>query len=138
MFVALKPLLAQTPITLHIAPEGDNFVVTAVPVVQSESNPGLMKPLSLVATPEELDEGFLGAVASFAVVRKSLADQVQAQNADLEAAKKKVAAKKPGATKAGASASTSDDDESEESTSAADTSAQAPAALSASSLFDAD
>lgn len=136
MFVALKPLLAQTPITLHIAAEGGNFVVTAVPVVQSESNPGLMKPLCLTATPEELDEGFLGAVASFAEVRKSLAEQVQAQNAALEAAKKKAATKKPGATKAGASTSASDDDEGDEGTPAADTSTPAPAALSASSLFD--
>ena len=49
--------------------------------------PALAKALSLTATPQEFDEGFVAALQGYREARQSLADQVEATREVLEAAK---------------------------------------------------
>jgi PRTRC genetic system protein E len=49
--------------------------------------PALTKALSLTATPQEFDEGFVAALRGYREVRQSLADQLEATKEVLEAAK---------------------------------------------------
>lgn len=78
MFSVLKQLLANsTGITLDIQTAGDELKVIVYP--KDGSGDKLLKqPLVLVATAEELDEGFTDAILSFTNDRKSLAEQIEA------------------------------------------------------------
>lgn len=101
MFVALKPLLAQSQsLTLVLTESNNAITVTVLPKVKDTSN-GMAQPLCLTATAEELDAGFVEAITGFAVTRQSLADQIAIATAELDKSRNKVAA---GKTKKGTSA----------------------------------
>jgi PRTRC genetic system protein E len=98
--------------------------VTVLSVQQSaKTNPVLSRPLTLVATPEELDSQFAEVISTYGQRRASLVEQLEAettilQNAEKESADKatkKLAGKSAAAnaSKAGKSqaAAASDDDE---------------------------
>lgn len=60
---------------------------------EAKDEPALSTPLSLTATPEDLDAGFFEAVASYRTARMSLADQVAATTEVLAAAREASVAK---------------------------------------------
>lgn len=97
MFVAIKDLLADCgELTLILRPCGDKMKVIVCPPSAGQGKNielALAKPLPLVATPEELDEGFAAAVAAFRTTRKSLTEQVEATTTILGAAEKEQAKK---------------------------------------------
>jgi PRTRC genetic system protein E len=97
MFTELKTLLKQTGLTLVLEEKGEQIQVVVTPKVKAGSNVGLAQPLVLLGTAEELDLEFAAALAQFSGARLSLADQVAASTAAIEAAKKAAAdkAKKP-------------------------------------------
>ncbi len=109
MFKELFPMAARGAFSLLLSADEANGLMTVVVVPKTSDNgkevPALAVPLKLTATPEELDAGFVQAVASYATARTSLDEQVAATNEVLEAAK--AASVKKGAdalSKAGAKA----------------------------------
>ena len=101
MFTALKTLLAQV-VSLAVsmvANEDGTITVTVIPKAKQpgDANASLNTPLVLTGTAEELDAEFVNLLASYTSKRVSLAEQLEATEAILEAAKKDSAAK---ATKA--------------------------------------
>jgi len=159
MFTALQTLLATVAgITLSImANDNGTLTVTLVPKPKKEGGEAALNtPLSLTGTPEELDAEFANIVTSYTSKRQSLAEQLEATTAILEAAQKDASKK---ATKAvtkgkGAAAGTSEkastesktdeggddnDDESGGSSTAGEDAASAPAEAksdAASNLWD--
>jgi PRTRC genetic system protein E len=86
MFVSLEPLLRScTKLTLSLQMKGDDVVVFVKPE-GSAKDAAMLQPLVLTASAAELDAGFADALAAYTRVRASLADQVAATNAILEAA----------------------------------------------------
>jgi PRTRC genetic system protein E len=71
--------------------------VLVMPDLAKGGNPVLAQPLSLAATPEDLDSGFIGALQEFGASRAGLAEQVATTATIIEAHKKTEAGK---ATKA--------------------------------------
>ena len=109
MFKELFPMATRGAFSLLLSADEANGLMTVVVVPKTTDNgkevPALAVPLKLTATPEELDAGFVQAVASYATARTSLDEQVAATNEVLEAAK--AASVKKGAdalSKAGAKA----------------------------------
>lgn len=109
MFKDLFPMAAKGAFSLLLSADEANGLMTVVVVPKTTDNgkevPALAVPLKLTATPEELDAGFVQALASYATARTSLDEQVAATNEVLEAAK--AASVKKGAdalSKAGAKA----------------------------------
>ncbi|MBI5792511.1 MAG: PRTRC system protein E [Rhodocyclales bacterium] len=107
MFKELFPMAAKGPFSLLLsADEGSGLMTVVVVPKTSDSGkdvPALAMPLKLTATAEELDAGFVQALASYATRRTSLDEQVAATNEVLDAAR--AASVKKGAeavTKAGA------------------------------------
>ena len=74
---------ASGKLTVIVSPKGG----------EAKDEPALSTPLSLTATPEELDEGFFDAVSSYRTARTSLADQVAATTEVLAAAREASVAK---------------------------------------------
>ncbi|MFC4524723.1 PRTRC system protein E [Cupriavidus pinatubonensis] len=104
MFTQLVPLVrASEKVVVTLTMQGDTMSVLVVPVIKNAADVALATPLSLSATPEELDEGFAAAVAEVGVARQSLAEQAEATKAILDAAKSSQSSK---ATKALANATT--------------------------------
>jgi PRTRC genetic system protein E len=97
MFSALKELLADCgELKVILKADGDKMKVFVCPPAAGTGKgveTALSRTLPLVATPEELDAGFVGAVASFRASRKSLAEQVEATKTILQAAEKDQAKK---------------------------------------------
>ena len=86
MFVSLEPLLRScTKLTLSLQMKGDDVVVFVKPE-GSAKDAAMLQPLVLTASAAELDAGFADALAAYTGVRASLADQVAATTAILEAA----------------------------------------------------
>ena len=109
MFKELFPMAAKGGFSLLLSADEANGLMTVVVVPKTTDNgkevPALAVPLKLTATPEELDAGFVQALASYSTARTSLDEQVAATNEVLEAAK--AASVKKGAdalSKAGAKA----------------------------------
>lgn len=109
MFKELFPMAAKGGFSLLLSADEANGLMTVVVVPKTTDNgkdvPALAVPLKLTATPEELDSGFVQALASYSTARTSLDEQVAATNEVLEAAK--AASVKKGAdalSKAGAKA----------------------------------
>ncbi len=107
MFKELFPMAAKGSFSLLLsADEGSGLMTVVVVPKTSDSGkdvPALAMPLKLTATAEELDAGFVQALASYATRRTSLDEQVAATNEVLDAAR--AASVKKGAeavTKAGA------------------------------------
>lgn len=95
MFKALEAFRGQIEsLHLTIAFAGDQRqIVTVAPRITEAAVskcPALATPFSFTATAEELEAGFVQALADVQVVHKTLADQVATQTAALAAAKKAV------------------------------------------------
>ena len=113
MFQSLRNIVAKSSISLSLTGnEDDTITVVVVP----KGDGALAQPLVLTATAAELDEKFAEVVSSYGAARKSLADQVEATNAVLDAAKKESASKavkavtKASAAKTGKGSTPSDPD----------------------------
>jgi PRTRC genetic system protein E len=106
LFKSLNPLLAGVASLSLILTSGSNgeIHVAVIPVPKKDGNDaaGLKEPLSITATPEELDEKFPELVAKYTGARSSLEDQLEATLSVLEAAKKDAATKASTAVKKGA------------------------------------
>ena len=86
MFVSLEPLLCScTKLTLSLQMKCGDVVVFVKPE-GSAKDAAMLQPLVLTASAAELDAGFADALAAYTGVRASLADQVAATTAILEAA----------------------------------------------------
>ena len=76
MFKELFPMAARGAFSLLLSADEANGLMTVVVVPKTTDNgkevPALAVPLKLTATPEELDAGFVQAVASYATARTSL------------------------------------------------------------------
>lgn len=104
MFQALHALLhAGASLSLNLSSNTDG---TLTVIVAPKGEGALAQPLALTATPEELDAQFADVVATYAGARKSLAEQVEATAAVLEAAQKESASKATKALTKSAAAST--------------------------------
>lgn len=91
MFQQLFQLLKKCDsVSLSIAPAGEGeMTVSVIPNVSGKDiEEALKMRLTLTATPEEFDTGFIAALTSFTEKRESLAEQVEVTNTLLEAAKK--------------------------------------------------
>ena len=98
IFTALSPLLGQTEaLTVILTANGETMTATVMPKTKANDDKALAHPLQLTGTAAELDEGFVNAITSFSAARQSLAEQVEAANAVMEAAKQ-ASAKKAAST----------------------------------------
>ena len=87
MFVAIEPLLRNcTKLTLSLQMKGDEMVVCVMPQGTAK-DAAMLQPLALTAPAAELDAGFADALAAYTGAHASLAEQVAATTAILEAAK---------------------------------------------------
>ena len=87
MFVAIEPLLRNcAKLTLSLQMKGDEMVVFVMPQGTAK-DAAMLQPLALTASAAELDAGFTDALAAYAGAHASLAEQVAATTAILEAAK---------------------------------------------------
>jgi len=118
LFSDLSPLVNScSSITIAIAAGSDGTVnVTVIPKAKYGQNAVLSTPLSLTGTLAELDAEFAQLVMGFTSKRATLAEQLEATNVILEAAKqdaaKSATRKKPSKTaKDESEQSNGDDDE---------------------------
>lgn len=90
MFQELFALATNANLTLTISadPKSGRMTINVIPRPTKDADePALSKALSLTATPQEFDDGFVAALQGYREVRLSLADQVEATKEVLEAAK---------------------------------------------------
>lgn len=91
MFKELFPMAAKGPFSLLLSADESSGLMTVVVVPKTSDSgkdvPALAMPLKLTATAEELDAGFVQALASYATRRTSLDEQVAATNEVLDAAR---------------------------------------------------
>jgi PRTRC genetic system protein E len=111
MFKQLYDLAQKAgPIQMTLAAGGEDGRMTVVVTPKggaAKDEPALATPLSLTATPEEFDEGFVQVLTSYSETRLSLAEQVAATNEVLAAAREASVKKGTGAVqKAGAKSTT--------------------------------
>lgn len=76
MFTELHALAQRTSLTIAVTAEGEHLRVHILPTPMKEGTP--VHPLSLIGTPEELDEQFPEAVAIYEPGALSLLDQARA------------------------------------------------------------
>lgn len=143
MFTQLIPLVrASEKVVLTLTMQGDKMSVVVMPVIKDATDPALTMPLSLSATPAELDAEFAAAVTSVTEAHRSLAEQAEATRSILDAAKSTQSSKATKALAKAASPSTSDaasdngDDDESEPGDGAPTPAKADASAPASSGTD--
>jgi PRTRC genetic system protein E len=87
MFVAIAPLQRHcTKVTLSLQMKGDDMVVCVMPQGTAK-DAAMLQPLALTATAAELEAGFIDALVAYTGAHASLAEQVAATTAILEAAK---------------------------------------------------
>lgn len=90
MFEELFALATSASLTLTISADHKTgrMTINVIPRPNKDADePALTKALSLTATPQEFDDGFVAALQGYREVRQSLADQVEATREVLEAAK---------------------------------------------------
>lgn len=90
LFEELFALARGVPLTMVVsADEVDGRMTIAIcpQVTEDKGVHALRQPLSLIATPQEFDAGFLDALRGYREVRSSLAEQADATREVLEAAK---------------------------------------------------
>ena len=90
MFQELFSLAAGASLTLTLSADAKTgrMTINVIPRPHKDGDePALAKALSLTATPQEFDEGFVAALRGYREARESLADQVEATREVLEAAK---------------------------------------------------
>ena len=150
MFVAIEPLLRHcTKLTLSLQMKGDDMVVCVMPQGTAK-DAAMLQPLALTATAAELEAGFIDALVAYTGAHASLAEQVAATTAILEAAKTTQVSKatktlakgssKPALPAPGRSTSDADNDDDDASDDASDDAAgqsTVPTASSASSAAEA-
>ncbi|WP_426172524.1 PRTRC system protein E [Pseudoduganella sp. R-34] len=96
MFTAIASILGdQEKISLEITGVGKDRQMKVVikPQLAKGGNIALAQPLALVATPEELEAGFIESLATYGVERTSLKEQVQVTTTIMAAAKQTEAGK---------------------------------------------
>jgi PRTRC genetic system protein E len=138
MFVSIEPLLRTcTKLTLSLQTKRDDVVVFVKPE-GAVNDAAMLQPLVLTASAAELDAGFADALAGYTGVRASLAEQVAATTAILEAARKtqvtkatKVLSDGKAKTANAAAEMSSDDDEHDDIAESAQSTASTAAASSA-------
>ncbi len=93
MFAELKPLLDNcSSVTIVLAAGSDDTLsVTVIPKTKDGQNAVLSTPLALTGTLVELDAEFAGLVTGFVTKRTTLAEQLEATEIILEAAKQEAA-----------------------------------------------
>ena len=90
MFEELFALASNATLTLIVSADAASGRMTVSVIPKPKENIGeaaLRQPLSLTATPQEFDAGFLATLRDYREVRASLADQAAATKEVLEAAK---------------------------------------------------
>ncbi len=90
MFEELHALAISATLTMIVSADEKTgrMTVHVIPKPKKDvDEPALTKALSLTATPQELDAGFVQALRGYREVRHSLAEQVEATKEVLEAAK---------------------------------------------------
>lgn len=93
MFTQIEALLGQFGLSsITMSSIGDELVVTVRPSGGEVAN-AIKQPLVLTATAVELDEGFGAALDQWAGIRTNIKDQLDAQAAEMEEAKKAAASK---------------------------------------------
>lgn len=94
MFTALQPLLATVAsLTISMVENADGTITLVVNPIGVKKGCNLESQLYLTATAAELDEGFAAHLASYTSKRHSLADQLAATEAILDAQQKEAADK---------------------------------------------
>lgn len=91
MFTALASIIGENEeIVVKITGAGKDgrMKVVVMPKAEKGSNLALAQPLALAATPQELDEGFVGALMEFSASRTGLKDQVAVTATIMAAAQK--------------------------------------------------
>lgn len=90
MFEELFALATGASLTLTISadPKAGRMTINVIPRPNKDADePALTKALSLTATPQEFDDGFVAGLQGYREVRQSLVDQVEATKEVLEPAK---------------------------------------------------
>jgi PRTRC genetic system protein E len=90
MFEELFALASNATLTLIVSADAASgrMTVSVIPKPKDDSGEaGLRQPLSLTATAQEFDAGFIAALRNYREVRASLAEQAAATHEVLEAAK---------------------------------------------------
>ena len=90
MFKELYALASAATLTMVVSADEKTgrLTVSVLPKPKAGmGEPGLTKDLTLTATPEEFDAGFVEALHGYRERRESLAEQAEATNKVLEAAK---------------------------------------------------
>lgn len=89
MFKELEALVETTSIHLIITKSGEaELKVLVLPQTREGMNPALCQPLSLEATPDELDEKFASVLNEYKAARKTLEETLEETKAYMEAAGK--------------------------------------------------
>ncbi|MGK5024614.1 PRTRC system protein E [Janthinobacterium sp. RB2R34] len=106
MFTALHALAQSATLMIVVAAEGDDLRVSITPTQAGDKTKAhKLQPLSLIASPAELDDGFAAAIASWQAPKLTLQQQVEAANAagaeGGAPASSKAAPKEPPARRAG-------------------------------------
>ena len=90
MFEELFALATTASLTMTISadPKAGRMTINVIPRPNKDADESaLTKALSLTATPQEFDDGFVAALQGSRETRKTLADQVEATKEVLEAAR---------------------------------------------------
>lgn len=90
LFSSLYPLAQNASLTILIVAEGEQLRVNVMPKSKDEKAEQTLYPLSLLASPEELDRDFAEAVQIYAPGSQSVLEQARAAsaaNADSDAPK---------------------------------------------------
>ncbi|MBC7860317.1 MAG: PRTRC system protein E [Burkholderiaceae bacterium] len=79
MFTALHGLAQSATLMIVVAADGDQLRVSITPTATGDkTKPHALRPLSLLATPAELDADFAAALAIWQAPKRSLIEQAQA------------------------------------------------------------
>src|ERR1700738_542663 len=81
LFTTLFPLTKRAALTVLIVAEGDQLRVNVMPKSKDGSEEKTIYPLSLLASPEELDRDFAEAVSIYEPGSQSVLDQARAASA---------------------------------------------------------
>lgn len=90
MFEELFALACSATLTMTVSADekSGRLTVNVIPKAKPDAGePALAQPLSLTATPQEFDAGFIDALRGYREVRSSLAQQAEATKEVIEAAK---------------------------------------------------
>lgn len=134
MFTELAPLVrAADKVVLTLTMTGDAMTVVVMPVIKNAADAALTTPLSLTATPAELDAEFAATLTGVTDSHRSLAEQAEATKSILDAAKSTQSSKatkalaKVAAPSDNAAAAGNDDDDEADGAPAAETKVDAKA-----------